>query len=83
MQDHYPERNPPFTTRIQIATPVVTVSGLYNSNPALNTQVVSVPITAAQLAGVDFGKYRHGLRRTDSGHYTEVTVGDCFVEIGP
>lgn len=81
MQDRHPPLDPPFAAYIT-KTSEISITGTYNASPSVNTQRVNVPILAADL-NVSFGVYKHGLRRTDSGHNTEECVGDCSVEIGP
>lgn len=45
----------------------LTVSGVFNADPALNTQRVTVALNAADFAAIAAGDYYHELVRTDAG----------------
>lgn len=68
----------------ETSPPGITLEGVYNSDPAVNTQEVVIHLEAADSydpaasppTALKAGTYRHGLRRTDSGFQTQLSYGD-------
>jgi hypothetical protein len=54
----------------------ITITGVFNASPALNTQVVTVTPGAADTVGLNPGAYRQRLDRTDTGLQTVLVFGD-------
>jgi hypothetical protein len=59
----------------------IAVSGVFNADPAVNTQKVTVTILDTDTDPLMSGTYRQRLVRTDDGFETVLTFGD--VELGP
>ena len=64
----------------------ITISGVYNADPALNTQrvVVAIADTDTGAAGspaeaLPAGSYRMELKRTDAGSETVLSFGQCVL----
>jgi len=54
----------------------ITIAGVYNADPALNLQRVTVTILKTDTDPFLPGAYRQRLRRTDTGFATVFTFGD-------
>jgi|SRR5687768_11440975 len=58
-------------------TPTITITGVFHSDPAVNTQLVEIPITDANTVSVPGGIYRHELKRVDPGLETVLCSGSA------
>jgi hypothetical protein len=54
----------------------ITVEGIFNVDPDVNTQEVVVDILDTDTEALDAGLYRHALKRTDPGSETILSFGD-------
>jgi len=56
----------------------IAIVGVYNADPAINTQYPVATVTDDDLDGVIGGVlYRHELKRMDAGSETVLSYGDC------
>lgn len=61
-------------------TPTITVTGVFNADPEVNTQLVEVPIADDDTDGtVKAGVYAHELKRTDAGLETVLCSGSAIL----
>lgn len=66
-----------------LVTKSATVAGIFNSNPALNTQKAVVEVTDSDLSASVFnpaGKYLYSLKRTTDGSETVLVYGPFVIE---
>jgi hypothetical protein len=59
----------------------ITISGTYNSAPAVNTQKVTVALEDTDTDGVAPGTYRYTLNRTDSGSEDVLAFGSLPLQL--
>ena len=54
----------------------IVISGTYNSNPAVNTQVATVTVADTDTDGLRAGVYKFELKRMDAGAESVLAYGD-------
>jgi hypothetical protein len=59
----------------------ISLSGVYNANPSLNTQRVVVAIADTDTDALSAATYKHGLKRTDAGNESVLTFGDAVLQV--
>ncbi len=67
--------DPDANALITKVSPAVIVTGVFNSNPALNTQEVHVPVADTDTVGLKTGPRVIELKRTDPGLETVLSDG--------
>jgi hypothetical protein len=63
-----------------IFTKTGVVSGVFNADPLLNTQIAAVSLTDTELNTVKAKTYRYSFKRNDDGLETVLVRGDFLVE---
>jgi hypothetical protein len=61
----------------------ITITGVYNADPAVNTQRAVVAVADTDTGGsppLDKGYYRHELKRTDEGAETILIEGSLYLK---
>lgn len=73
-------RDPDASALLTKTTPTITIIGVFDSDPAVNTQRVTVFVPASDTDG-DFksGVYFHELKRTDTGIETVYSQGSAKI----
>lgn len=61
------------------ASPTITVTGVFNIDPDVNTQLVEVPITDTDTVSVRKGAYAHELKVNDPGLETVLCSGSAIL----
>jgi hypothetical protein len=61
-------------------TKTATVSGTFNSDPAINTQVATVTLTAAETVDLQATTYPYSWKRVDSGYNDVLVYGSWPVQ---
>lgn len=61
----------------------ISIIGVFNSDPDLNTQKVHVNLDASDWTSVVEAKHDHGLWRTDAGNEIALTGGSAVVKLVP
>ncbi len=58
----------------------IAIVGVFNANPATNTQRVEVTIDDVDTDALPPGKYRHSLKRTNPGSEEILSFGDAYLQ---
>lgn len=61
----------------------ISITGVFNSNPSLNTQVVKVAVAAADTAALNPGPYYWTLERLDSSGLAPLFAGQAVASAAP
>lgn len=61
----------------------ITITGTFNSNPSLNTQVVKVAVAAADTATLNPGPYYWTLERQDAAGLAPLFAGTAVASASP
>lgn len=58
----------------------ITITGIFNVDPTLNTQIVEIPLADTDTLSVRHGAYHHELKRTDAGFETVLCSGMAILK---